>query len=63
MHSLLECENLSLIDTFYNCEAVYVTDQNGQYLLVVGLDHYKCYQSQTPGHVPTRTLGLQGGGL
>ena len=35
--------------------------QRGQYLLAVGLDYYKWYQSQVPSGVPTRTLGLKGG--
>ena len=32
----------------------------GQYLLVVGLDHYKWYQSQTPSDVLARRLSLEG---
>ena len=35
--------------------------QSGQYLLAVGLDCYKWYQSQIPGNVPARTLGPHGG--
>ena len=34
-----------------------VKTQRGQYLLAVDLSCYLWYQSQTPGGVPTRTLG------
>ena len=36
--------------------------QRGQYLLVVGLGHYKWYQSQTRGDVSTRRLSPEGCG-
>ena len=35
--------------------------QRGQYLLAVGLNRYKWYQSQTPDDVPARKLFLGGG--
>ena len=35
--------------------------QRGQYLLAVGLGHYKWYKSQTPDYVPMRRLFLKGG--
>jgi len=37
--------------------------QNGQYLLGVGLNDYRWYQSQTPNGVPARKLSLQVGGF
>ena len=36
--------------------------QTGQYLLGVGLDHYKWYQRQTPCNVSKRRLNPEGGG-
>ena len=36
--------------------------QRGQYLLAVGLGHYKWYQSKTPRDVPASRLSLEGGG-
>ena len=35
--------------------------QGGQYLLLVGLDSYKWYQSQTPDDVPAISLFPEGG--
>ena len=37
------------------------SSNRGQYLLAVGLDCYKWYQSQTQGGVRTRKLGPEGG--
>ena len=63
-HCLKGCGNLSLLEVFQNLEeSPEGKTQREQYLLAVGLNCYKWYQSKIPGGLSARTLSPPRGGI